>query len=168
MKRKLRCWPAVVCAAAALLAGAAPAHADTHTYTVYFDIRHPNGSWQGFQAPAQPPGGCCYAIADGTDEQDDTTHVDIANGVGLWDNVRYPNGTWQGWKEPPQPPSAWETGSLAEAGDRDGNIWYFADTAVGLYYDYRLNVPFEHVLRLEAARIAADPAFAGPRPAWAR
>jgi hypothetical protein len=37
-----------------------------------------------------------------------------------------------------------------------------------LYFRYRLNLAFDEVRELEARRIAADPAFAGPRPPWAR
>jgi hypothetical protein len=134
MKRKLLYWTAVLCASAALLAGAVPAHAAS--LTVYFNIRHSDGSWQGFQAPAQPPGGG-ETIADATDAQNDSTHVDIVNTDGLWDNVRYSNGTWQGWEQPPQPPGISDLSTLAEAGDRDGNIWFAIDTNDGLYYDYR-------------------------------
>ncbi len=36
-----------------------------------------------------------------------------------------------------------------------------------LYFRYRLNVAFEQVRELEARRIVGDPAFSGPRPAWA-
>lgn len=36
-----------------------------------------------------------------------------------------------------------------------------------IYFRYRLLLPFEEVRRLEANRIAADPAFSGPKPPWA-
>jgi len=36
-----------------------------------------------------------------------------------------------------------------------------------LYFRFRLALSFEQVRALEAARIGADPAFSGPKPAWA-
>jgi len=36
-----------------------------------------------------------------------------------------------------------------------------------LYFRFRLGLSFEQVRALEAARIAADPAFVGPKPTWA-
>lgn len=36
-----------------------------------------------------------------------------------------------------------------------------------IYFRYRQLLPFEEVRRLEANRISNDPAYAGPRPAWA-
>ena len=36
-----------------------------------------------------------------------------------------------------------------------------------LYFRLRWSLSFAQVRDMEAARIAADPAFAGPRPAWA-
>lgn len=36
-----------------------------------------------------------------------------------------------------------------------------------LYFRLRVLTSFEEVRALEAARIRADPAFAGPRPGWA-
>lgn len=36
-----------------------------------------------------------------------------------------------------------------------------------LYFRFRLALGFEQVRALEAARISADPAFAGPKPQWA-
>jgi hypothetical protein len=35
------------------------------------------------------------------------------------------------------------------------------------YFRFRILLSFDQVRALEAARIAADPAFSGPRPAWA-
>lgn len=35
-----------------------------------------------------------------------------------------------------------------------------------LYYRYRWVVPIDRVLELEGARIAGDPQFVGPKPAW--
>ncbi len=37
-----------------------------------------------------------------------------------------------------------------------------------MYYKYRWIVPMADVRALEATRILADPAFAGPKPAWAK
>jgi hypothetical protein len=137
MKRpRLYYWAAALCAAAAVLTSVTPAHAASSI--VYFNIRHPDGTWQGFQAPAQPPGGCCDDIAEATDVQNDSTHVDVMNAQGLWDNVRYSNGTWQGWERPAQPLDSEDYSQLAEAGDRDGNIWFVVSTPMGLYYTYRL------------------------------
>ena len=36
-----------------------------------------------------------------------------------------------------------------------------------IYHRFRWNLPLDRVRDLERARINADPAFAGPRPAWA-
>ncbi len=36
-----------------------------------------------------------------------------------------------------------------------------------IYYRFRYHLTFDNVLALEKARIANDPAFKGPRPAWA-
>jgi hypothetical protein len=36
-----------------------------------------------------------------------------------------------------------------------------------IYFRFRLALSFDQVRALEAARIAADPAFAGPKPDWA-
>jgi hypothetical protein len=135
MKRP-RLLAAVLGAAAALFLSAFPAHASS--LDVYFNIRYPAGNWQGFQETAQPPYGCCYAIADATDAENDTTHVDVVYDDGLWDNVRYSNGSWQGWQQPPQPPAVRNLNAFAETGDSDGTIWFVIDTTSGFFYDYRL------------------------------
>ena len=141
MKRSRLYWAAsIAMAAAAVLASVVPAHASTSGSNVYFNIRHSNGSWQGYQQMALPPGGCCLAISTATDSDDDTTHVDVITGSGLWDQARNPDGSWTGWKQPPQPPgtiSPFTSVPFAEAGDNVGNIWFFVRTSSGVYYDYR-------------------------------
>jgi hypothetical protein len=67
-----------------------------------------------------------------------------------------------------------EIGSAARelftAGERVGALTHDARVTFirrYLYFRFRLALSFEQIRALEAARIAADPAFAGPKPAWA-
>jgi len=137
MKRPKVVWAAVLGAVAAAFIGALPAHADAAADSVYFNIRYSSGSWQGFQAPAQPSG-CCAAVGEASDPVNDTTHVDVVGTDGFFDDIRSSDGSWSGWTKPPQPPDADEVSALGEAGDAAGTIWVFLYTDYALYYDYRL------------------------------
>jgi hypothetical protein len=128
-KRRLAGTASAILAISAVLAGAPPAKADSvYSYTFSDNIRYPDGVWQGWQPPVQPPGAsgtnATMAVVDVADNLNDSIHVDIADSDGIWDDVRYADGTWQGWEKPPQPPIS--SGYLLKAaGLPDGDIEYF-------------------------------------------
>jgi hypothetical protein len=103
---------------------------------LYDNVRLSNGSWQGWEAPAQPPGataGTSYLLGNAYVGAD--VHVDVVNASNqLFDNVRYSNGSWQGWEQAPQPPGTIESGSEASDGS---NIFFVVDTSSGLYLGER-------------------------------
>lgn len=137
MKRSRLSWAAgLTAAAAALLASSVPAHASTGS-NVYFNVRYPDGTWQGYEKLTQPPGSCCLAISAANNGVD--THVDVITGSGLWDGYVDVGNNFSGWSQPPQPPGTFPTARstpFASANDDGGGIWYFVVTSSGLYAGY--------------------------------
>jgi resuscitation-promoting factor RpfA len=112
-----------------------PAYA--YTYPWMFDnIRQPDGSWQGWAAPTQPPGGATLALTTSMDYADNL-HLDMLNSQGLWDNIAYAGGGWQGWVLLKYAPPGGRELQLKSAADVDGNIYVFMATDSGLYYTRR-------------------------------
>jgi hypothetical protein len=107
--------------------------------TIWDNVRFPNGTWQGWEAPAQPPTSA-VRITDAAEPNGDL-HIEAVGETGvLYDNIRYPSGGWQGWGTPTQPPGSIR--DIAATGMPDGDMQLAAMDFSGqgwgyLYHDIR-------------------------------
>ncbi|MCY0924346.1 MULTISPECIES: hypothetical protein [unclassified Streptomyces] len=72
---------------------------------VYHQIRRPDGSWSGFQAPQGVPTATMGASAIGiTEAPDGSAHI-VAVGLDgrIWHNIRKPDGSWTPFRQIPGP-----------------------------------------------------------------
>jgi hypothetical protein len=83
------------------------------------------GTWQGWQEPAQIPGGVYSIAVAGMANGDAQFMADSISGV-LYHNIRYSTGTWQGWTATSQPPNlaTYPSATLSSGVDNNGNAQF--------------------------------------------
>lgn len=106
-------------------------HVDVTTTSGLWDnVRYSNGSWQGWEAPPQPPTDS-YQLAGAGLPDGAIEYFAVGEATGdVYASTRNPNGVWTSWVQQPITVPGGELGGFTATADGNGNVQVMA-TAVG-------------------------------------